>query len=141
MSTLRNFVEAQLLRLEALMIADLEHRILEKRLDREVRARAKRALVDDLLALFAVVARVVLRRAAGAPVNDGLLAEEQIGMLLESLRDEQIQALVAQFDEAQRTCFFDLYKVYKARKHENDDEPAEPEPRPTQDASTASATQ
>ena len=101
--------------------------------EQEAKEKRKQMVFEKFLVLWPILAK---RFFGGKDKGtDAILAEEQLGTLLESFDEDQIRQLVPMFSDEQRIAFFTVYQEYKMRKKRLSDPEEEaqapaPEPAP-----------
>jgi hypothetical protein len=102
-------------------VLDLQQQMLDRQAERELAIREqdakekrKQMMFEKFLVLWPIIAKKFL--GGKDKGSDTMLAEEQLGTLLESMDEEQVRQLVPILSEEQKIGFFTVYQEYKSRK-------------------------
>ena len=102
-------------------VLDLQQQMLDRQAERDLAVReqdSKEKRKQMMFEKFLVLWPILAKRFFGGKDkgSDTLLAEEQLGTLLESFDEQQMQQMVPLFSDEQRVAFFTIYQEYKSRK-------------------------
>jgi len=102
-------------------VLDLQQAMLDRQAERDLAVResdAKEKRKQMMFEKFLVLLPILAKKFFGGKDKgtDAILAEEQLGALLESFDEEQMRQLIPMFSDEQRVAFFTIYQEYKTRK-------------------------
>ena len=102
-------------------VLDLQQQMLDRQAERDLAVReqdAKEKRKQMMFEKFLVLWPIIAKKFFGGKDkgSDTILAEEQLGSLLESMDEEQVRQLVPILSEEQKIGFFTVYQEYKSRK-------------------------
>jgi hypothetical protein len=103
-------------------VLELQQQMLDRQAERDLAVRdqdAKEKRKQMMFEKFLVLWPIIAKKFFGGKEDKGsntILAEEQLGTLLESMDEEQVRQLVPILSEEQKIGFFTVYQEYKSRK-------------------------
>jgi len=102
-------------------VLDLQQQMLDRQAERDLAVREqdskekrKQMMFEKFLVLWPIIAKKFF--GGKDKGTESILAEEQLGALMESFDEEQIRQMVPLFSDEQKMGFFTVYQEYKKRK-------------------------
>jgi len=100
-------------------VLDLQQAMMDRQAERELAVReqdAKDKRKQQIFEKVLILLPVIIQKLLGKKGADSILAEEQIGSLIDSISPDQMATLVGAFTDEQRIAFMSFVMQYKDRR-------------------------
>ena len=108
---------------EQFEVLDLQQAMMDRQTERELAVReqaAKETRKRELFEKLSVLFPILLQKVMGTSDRSGALFDEMLCGLVESLQQEQIEAIASHLDDAQKVAFMRLYLMARDRGKPSD---------------------